>query len=58
MYATGATGTVGRHVVDQLVQSGQAVRALTRDPGVTLPAGVEIVRGDLIWAQGSGGPIN
>ena len=45
---TGATGTVGRHVVEQLVQSGQTVRALTRDPaGVTVPAGVEIVGGDL-----------
>ena len=45
---TGATGTVGRHVVEQLVQSGQTVRALTSDPaGVTVPAGVEIVGGDL-----------
>ena len=29
---TGATGTVGRVVVDQLVAAGQQVRALTRNP--------------------------
>lgn len=45
---TGATGTIGRHVVTQLVARGHAVRALTRRPaGATLPAGVEIVGGDL-----------
>lgn len=45
---TGATGTVGRHVVDQLLRSGRRVRALTRDPAqADLPAGVEIVGGDL-----------
>lgn len=45
---TGATGTVGRRIVDQLIQDGQTVRALTRDPArATLPAGVEVVAGDL-----------
>ncbi|MFI6320525.1 NAD(P)H-binding protein [Nonomuraea sp. NPDC050556] len=45
---TGATGIVGRHVVDQLVRAGVSVRALTRDPGAArLPEGVEVVRGDL-----------
>lgn len=45
---TGATGTVGRHVVDQLIQAGQHVRALTRNPAkANLPAGVEVVQGDL-----------
>jgi uncharacterized protein YbjT (DUF2867 family) len=45
---TGATGNVGRQVVRQLVEAGQPVRALTRDPdGADLPAGVEVVRGDL-----------
>lgn len=44
----GATGTVGRHVVDQLVQKGVKVRALTRNPlQANLPAGVEAVAGDL-----------
>ncbi|CAL9334608.1 NmrA family NAD(P)-binding protein [Streptomyces sp. enrichment culture] len=45
---TGATGTVGRQVVAGLLARGHAVRALTRDPSrAGLPAGVEVVRGDL-----------
>lgn len=44
----GATGTVGRHVVGQLLDAGHAVRALTRDPGrARLPGGARAVRGDL-----------
>jgi len=46
---TGATGTVGRHVVDQLVQRGADVRALVRDPAkANVPAGVAVVQGDLL----------
>jgi uncharacterized protein YbjT (DUF2867 family) len=46
---TGATGNVGRNVVDQLVQRGAHVRALVRDPAkANLPAGVEVVKGDLL----------
>lgn len=45
---TGATGAVGRCVVNQLVERGVDVRALTRNPqSAALPAGVEVVRGDL-----------
>ncbi|RJL31947.1 NAD(P)H-binding protein [Bailinhaonella thermotolerans] len=45
---TGATGTVGRHVVEQLVEAGHAVRALSRTPErANLPEGVEVVGGDL-----------
>jgi uncharacterized protein YbjT (DUF2867 family) len=46
---TGATGRVGRAVVDQLTDAGVPVRALTRRPeaAATLPAGVEVVTGDL-----------
>ncbi|ONI84146.1 hypothetical protein ALI144C_15780 [Actinosynnema sp. ALI-1.44] len=45
---TGATGTVGRHVVDQLLTAGATVRALTRNPAAArLPGKVELVRGDL-----------
>jgi uncharacterized protein YbjT (DUF2867 family) len=44
----GATGTVGRELAAQLSDSGTAVRALVRDPeSVNLPAGVELMRGDL-----------
>ncbi|WP_027516684.1 SDR family oxidoreductase [Bradyrhizobium sp. WSM1417] len=46
---TGATGTIGRHVVEQLVKRGADVRALARDPGkANLPAGVTVVQGDLL----------
>jgi len=45
---TGATGRVGRLVVDELLRVGVAVRALTRRPEIaTLPAAVETVAGDL-----------
>lgn len=45
---TGATGTVGRHLVGHLLQVGQKVRALTRNPTTAdLPHGVEVVAGDL-----------
>ncbi|MEV8310226.1 NmrA family NAD(P)-binding protein [Streptomyces flavidovirens] len=45
---TGATGTVGRQVVAELVRRGERVRALTRDPAkANFPAGVETVRADL-----------
>ena len=46
---TGATGTVGSQVVDQLVKRGADVRALVRDPSkVKLPAGVSVVQGDML----------
>ncbi|MFD7089191.1 NAD(P)H-binding protein [Streptomyces sp. NPDC059896] len=54
---TGATGTVGRQVVAELLRRGHAVRALTRDPEKArtglLPdfpsgvSGVDVVQGDL-----------
>ncbi len=49
---TGATGNVGRHVVEQLLHAGQRVRALTRDPSkASLPDGVEVSAGDLATPQ-------
>ena len=46
---TGATGTVGRNVVDQLLTRGADVRALVRDTAkANLPAGVATVQGDLL----------
>ncbi|MEV4599734.1 NAD(P)H-binding protein [Amycolatopsis sp. NPDC049253] len=45
---TGATGNVGRLVVDELLARGAAVRALTKDPEqAALPAGAEVVVGSL-----------
>jgi uncharacterized protein YbjT (DUF2867 family) len=43
----GATGTVGRHVVPQLVDRGLPVRALVRNPAADLPAPVDRVVADL-----------
>ncbi|OPY95941.1 NmrA family transcriptional regulator [Bradyrhizobium sacchari] len=46
---TGATGRVGRHVVQQLVKRGADVRVLSRDPSkADVPAGVTVVKGDLL----------
>jgi uncharacterized protein YbjT (DUF2867 family) len=45
---TGATGRIGRRVVDQLLDAGVPVRALTRRPAEAgLPSAVEVVSGDL-----------
>jgi uncharacterized protein YbjT (DUF2867 family) len=45
---TGATGRVGRTVVDLLIDAGVPVRALThRSAAAALPANVEVVTGDL-----------
>lgn len=50
---TAATGRVGRHVVDQLVQRGAKVRVLTRDPSkANFPTGVEVAQGDLLDVDG------
>ena len=49
MLVTGATGRVGRTVVDLLTDAGVPVRALVRrsEAAATLPAKVEVVSGDL-----------
>lgn len=45
---TGATGNVGGEVVTALAARGDHVRAVVRDPArANLPAGVEVVQGDL-----------
>lgn len=44
----GASGRVGRYLVEQLYQAGHQVRALTRNPAkANFPDGVEIAQGDL-----------
>ena len=46
---TGATGRVGRHVVDELIKRGAAVRVLTRDASkADFPTSVDIAQGDLL----------
>jgi uncharacterized protein YbjT (DUF2867 family) len=45
---TGATGTVGRHLVEQLTATGHRVRALTRDASkARFAPEVQVVEGDL-----------
>jgi uncharacterized protein YbjT (DUF2867 family) len=46
---TGATGRIGRVVIDRLVDAGVPVRALTHrsEAATTLPANVDVVTGDL-----------
>lgn len=49
---TGATGNVGRHVVEGLLANGVQVRALVRNPALAgLPPEVELVPGDLTDAD-------
>ncbi|MCA0016112.1 NmrA/HSCARG family protein [Mesorhizobium sp. B292B1B] len=46
---TGATGNIGRQVVEQLVKRDADVRALVRDPSkANFPAGVSVVQGDFL----------
>jgi uncharacterized protein YbjT (DUF2867 family) len=49
---TGGTGTVGRHVVQELAASGHEVRVLTRHPPRNHVAGVEHRRVDLATGEG------
>lgn len=46
---TGATGRVGRQVVEQLVRRGADVRVLVRDPAkADFPAGVDVAKGEML----------
>lgn len=46
---TGATGTIGRQVVEQLVKRGANVRTLVRNPAkAQFPDAVHVVQGDLL----------
>jgi nucleoside-diphosphate-sugar epimerase len=45
---TGANGFIGRYLVGALSHQGHTVRVLTRQGGNMFPAGVEVVKGDLI----------
>ncbi|MFD7550076.1 NmrA family NAD(P)-binding protein [Streptomyces sp. NPDC059816] len=50
---SGATGKVGRPLVEQLLTAGHRVRALTRDPRrANLPDGAEVVAGNLSVTAG------
>ncbi|AOP50541.1 NAD(P)H-binding protein [Streptomyces lydicus] len=42
----GATGSVGREAVNLLLEAGEKVVAVTRDPAAALPDGAQVVHGD------------
>jgi uncharacterized protein YbjT (DUF2867 family) len=51
VFLTGATGFVGRHMVERLLADGHVVRALIRDPqkaGLAENAKAELVAGDVV----------
>src|SRR5205823_10444082 len=55
---SGAPGRVGRVVVDELLDEGVPVRALTRRPeAARLPAAVEVVSGDLTVPESLDAPL-
>jgi len=55
----GATGHVGRQVVSQLIGCGAHVRAMARNPDAAgLPAGAEVVRGDLTVPESLDAPLD
>lgn len=55
---TGATGAVGRLLIDGLLAEGASVRALTRDAGKAgLPGAVEVVEGDLTAPETLGAEV-
>lgn len=58
IFVTGATGTVGQHVVKKLVEKGVGVRALTRCPEKTdFPQEVEVIKGDLMEPETFSGAL-
>jgi NADH dehydrogenase len=55
IFLTGATGFVGRHMLQRLLAEGHNVRALVRDPAKAselAQSGVELVAGDVVSAAG------
>jgi uncharacterized protein YbjT (DUF2867 family) len=49
---TGATGTLGREVVQQLLQHRHHVRAYTRQANPSVPQGVDVYQGDIRTGSG------
>jgi nucleoside-diphosphate-sugar epimerase len=53
-FVTGTTGFLGSHLVEQLVDRGDEVVALTRDASTAtaLPADITVVEGDITTKEG------
>jgi uncharacterized protein YbjT (DUF2867 family) len=58
MLITGATGNVGRPLVEALVRDGVEVAAVTRDPDAAFPPGVRVVADSIPWAEITGVFVN
>lgn len=54
-FVTGATGYIGRRLVDRLLSDGVEITALVRSGDHGLPAGVKTVSGDILASAGLGG---
>jgi uncharacterized protein YbjT (DUF2867 family) len=55
VFLTGATGFVGRHMLQRLLDEGHSVRALVRDPEKArepVQSGMELVAGDVVTGAG------
>lgn len=48
---TGATGFVGRHLVNRLIKDGYKIKAYVFDDGNNLPSQVEVVKGNLLTGR-------
>ncbi len=48
---TGATGGIGQRLLQFCAEAGVQLRALSRNPDACLPAGVELMQGDLTLAR-------
>ncbi|MDB5083310.1 MAG: hypothetical protein JWN30_196, partial [Bacilli bacterium] len=56
---TGATGNVGREVVQQLHDLGHRIRVLSRNPAKILwPVDVEVIKGDLTDSEAVKAALN
>ncbi len=47
VFLTGATGFIGSHLVERLLEQGCEISALMRNPPADVPAGIRVIRGDL-----------
>jgi nucleoside-diphosphate-sugar epimerase len=59
LLVTGATGFIGRHLLDTLASTGEAVRCLVRRRNITppLPSCAQMVFGDLATGEGVSGAL-
>lgn len=57
VFVTGATGFIGRRLVDRLIEDGNDIVALIRSRDHGLPAGVATVEGDITYPESLAGSM-